>query len=69
MTDEKTKLHVGSGGQPRKCVAKVVPCPLAPPHVHFDKVEQAQEFADRLNEIRATVGKNVNRNINDKPIV
>lgn len=47
------KLHVGYDGTPRNCIAQEGNCPLAPNMGHFTKPEQAQEFADKLNELRA----------------
>lgn len=46
-----TKLHVGRNGTPMKCVAEDGKCPLAPGIAHFEKAEQAEAFADRLNEL------------------
>ena len=48
-----TVLHVGRKGTPKICVAKPCNCPLAPGIGHFQKAEQAQEFADKLNELYA----------------
>lgn len=47
------KLHIGYDGVPRKCMAQDGNCPLAPNLGHFSKAEQAQEFADKLNELKA----------------
>lgn len=47
------KLHVGYDGTPRNCIAQEGNCPLAPNMGHFTKPEQAQAFADKLNELRA----------------
>lgn len=49
----ETVLHVGRKGTPKTCVAKPGNCPLAPGIGHFKKAEQAQEFADKLNELEA----------------
>lgn len=46
------KIHISSAGIPAKCPAKIR-CRLAPDIGHFDKVEQAEAFADELNELRA----------------
>ena len=48
-----SQIHIGSKGVPMKCVAQPGKCPKAPSIGHFEKVEQAQEFADRLNELEA----------------
>ena len=48
-----SQMHIGSKGVPMKCVAQPGKCPKAPSIGHFEKVEQAQEFADRLNELEA----------------
>lgn len=48
-----SRMHIGSSGVPMKCVAQPGKCPKAPGIGHFEKVEQAQEFADRLNELEA----------------
>lgn len=48
-----SRMHIGSRGVPMKCVAQPGKCPKAPGIGHFEKVEQAQEFADRLNELEA----------------
>jgi hypothetical protein len=45
------QMHIGSRGVPMKCVAQPGKCPKAPGIGHFEKVEEAQEFADRLNEL------------------
>lgn len=47
------KLHVGYDGTPMNCIAQEGNCPLAPNMGHFTKPEQAQAFADKLNELRA----------------
>lgn len=49
-----SQMHIGSRGVPMKCVAQPGKCPKAPGIGHFEKVEQAQEFADRLNELEAS---------------
>lgn len=49
-----SQMHIGSKGVPMKCVAQPGKCPKAPNIGHFEKVEQAQEFADRLNELEAS---------------
>ena len=48
------QMHIGNRGVPMKCVAQPGKCPKAPGIGHFQKVEQAQEFADRLNELEAS---------------
>ena len=48
-----SQMHIGNRGVPMKCVAQPGKCPKAPSIGHFEKVEQAQEFADRLNELEA----------------
>ena len=48
-----SQMHIGNRGVPMKCVAQPGKCPKAPGIGHFEKVEQAQEFADRLNELEA----------------
>lgn len=49
-----SQMHIGNRGVPMKCVAQPGKCPKAPGIGHFQKVEQAQEFADRLNELEAS---------------
>lgn len=49
---KKNKLHIGKDGTPRKCKAVVVRCPLAHPLAHFAKQEDAENFADRYNELK-----------------
>lgn len=45
------KVHISKAGIPAKCPAKIQ-CRLAPEIGHFDKVEQAQEFADQINQLK-----------------
>ena len=47
------KLHIGYDETPRNCIAEEGNCPLAPDLGHFTKPEKAQEFADKLNELKA----------------
>ena len=49
-----SQMHIGNRGVPMKCVAQPGKCPKAPGIGHFQKAEQAQEFADRLNELEAS---------------
>lgn len=47
------QMHIGGKGVPMKCIAKPGNCPKAPGLAHFQKIEQAQEFADNINELEA----------------
>ena len=53
MSESKTKLHVGRDGTPRTCIAQPGNCPVAPGIGHFAKAEQAEAFADKLNELES----------------
>lgn len=45
-----TKYHIDRNGKPAVCKAHKRPCPLGGEDVHFDSLEEAQEFADKQNE-------------------
>lgn len=45
------KMHISHKGIPVSCPAKIQ-CRLAPDMAHFDKVEQAEAFADELNQLK-----------------
>ena len=44
------KFHISKNGTPEICSAKIK-CRLSPENEHFNSFEEAQDFADRKNEI------------------
>ena len=51
-----SKFHISKDGIPRKCPAKIQ-CRLAHPLAHFEKTEEAQEFADEYNALKIVLEK------------
>lgn len=54
-----TRFHINKHGVPAPCKAKPGNCPLGGDEHHFDNIEQAQAFADKLNEDRYGLFKSV----------
>lgn len=46
------KYHIDKNGKPAKCTASVGSCPYGESNVHFDNIESAQEFADKMNAVQ-----------------
>lgn len=44
------KFHIDKNGKPAPCHATKRPCPLGGEEVHFDSMEDAQAYADKMNE-------------------
>ena len=43
------KYHVKKDGTPGICKARLVHCPLGSENKHFSSIEDAQEYADKIN--------------------
>lgn len=56
------KYHINSQGVPAICRAKEGNCPFGGDEQHFSNVNEAQEFANKLNEDRYGLFKNVESN-------
>lgn len=54
-----TRFHINKHGVPVPCKAKPGNCPLGGDKQHFDNIEQAQAFADKLNEDRYGLFKSI----------
>ena len=50
------KYHIGRNGAPSRCTAEVN-CPLGDESEHFSSIEEAQEYADSINEEQELVEK------------
>lgn len=56
------KYHINSKGVPSICRAEKGNCPFGGDEQHFSNVNEAQEFANKLNEDRYGLFKNVDNN-------
>lgn len=45
-----TKYHINTKGVPAICRANIKACPCGTIEEHFDTIEQAQEYADKINK-------------------
>jgi len=57
-----TKYHINSQGVPAVCRAQAGNCPFGGNEQHFTNIEEAQKFADKLNEDKYGIFKNVKAN-------
>ena len=48
-----TLYHMKNDGTPGVCSAQPGNCPLSNSSIHTHTLEEAQDFADRMNEIKA----------------
>lgn len=53
------KYHINSQGVPAVCRARAGNCPFGGNEQHFSNVEEAQDFADKMNEDKYGIFKNV----------
>ena len=59
------KYHVKKDGTPGICKARLVHCPLGSENKHFSTIEDAQEYADKINE-NSIKNKEYFNNLNKK---
>jgi|GEM_PF-4597839 len=58
-----TRYHINKHGVPAVCKAKPGNCPLGGDDQHFTNIEEAQDYADTLNEDKYGLFKNVDSNV------
>lgn len=54
-----TKYHINTKGVPAVCNANIKACPCGTIEEHFDSMEKAQEYADKINKGEATRQKSI----------